>query len=404
MNKILQAAIDRDDFELVKQAIDEGAQPQSLFIYAIRGLSSPKILQLLLENGFNIHAENNMILREWMGSSPIGGGEKWTSTQYELLACIFNYYLDRPDSIEKFNSLRVSDKKRLFLIGLYSNNFTMMKFAIMIGADKNEALNTAHRQYKSYKEGDIGSIYSTIYKDNNLGVVDYKIIEYILNSDIKLNKMSISRAVCFEFMDIVNAIKEKADLEYAYEVAYSYEKEDLCQYFIDKGVSAYAQNIAKMRVSAIKGDIKELRSALNNGADIDALDRETLVELIYKNQAQTLRLLCEAGVIIDSSLNSYLNEAITRHKAYESVAFLIEQGFDITAIKTLPLEFKKAYPAFADMKEKRFKNIFEYTLYLARDIYPALEGKEKEEILKRVAQLSALVYVKKMSEERFNEE
>ncbi len=57
-------------------------------------------------------------------------------------------YVDRPDSIEKFNSLRVSDKKRLFLIGLYSNNFTMMKFAIMIGADKNEALNTAHRQYR----------------------------------------------------------------------------------------------------------------------------------------------------------------------------------------------------------------------------------------------------------------
>ncbi len=52
----------------------------------------------------------------------------------------------------------------------------------------------------------------------------------------------------------------------------------------------------------------------------------------------------------------------------------------------------------------RFKNIFEYTLYLARDIYPALEGKEKEEILKRVAQLSALVYVKKMSEERFKYE
>jgi len=404
MNKILQAAIDRDDFELVKQAIDEGAQPQSLFIYAIRGLSSPKILQLLLENGFNIHAENNMILREWMGSSPIGGGEKWTSTQYELLACIFNYYLDRPDSIEKFNSLRVSDKKRLFLIGLYSNNFTMMKFAIMIGADKNEALNTAHRQYKSYKEGDIGSIYSTIYKDNNLGVVDYKIIEYILNSDIKLNKMSISRAVCFEFMDIVNAIKEKADLEYAYEVAYSYEKEDLCQYFIDKGVSAYTQNLAKMRVSAIKGDIKALTNAVNAGADISELERETLVEILYKNQVQTLKFLCESKVGIDTVLNNYLNEAIANHKAYESVAFLIEQGFDITAIKTLPLEFKKAYPAFADMKEKRFKNIFEYTLYLARDIYPALEGKEKEEILQRVAQLSALDYVKKMSEERFNEE
>jgi hypothetical protein len=215
--------------------------------------------------------------------------------------------------------------------------------------------------------------------------------------------MTISRAVCFEFLDIVNAISNKDDLEYGYEMAYTYEKEELCQYFIDKGVSSDAQNLAKMRVSAKKGNIKELRSAINSGADIKALDRETLVEIIEKNQVAALKFLCEAGVSIDSSLNTYLNDAIARHKAYESVVYLIEQGLDITSIKNLPREFKKEYPLLADMRDKRFKNIFEYTIYLARDLHPTLEGKQKEEILKRVAQLSALPYVKKMSEEKLNE-
>jgi len=385
----LQAAISRGDYELAKKAINQGAQASKLALHDLENLENAKILQLLLESGFDIHTKKNMLLTIWLGSSLIGELGHGKKVKHHLLSLLCEYYLENQTAIEKFKTWREVNKSYLFREGLGKNNLEMMQFALKIGAEKNSALSSALNRYYT--------------KDEKDAAIAYKIVLYILNSKMAFSRVTLKNAIFFNHRDVLNAIKEKADLEYAYEMAYSYEKEDLCQYFIDKGVSAYAQNIAKMRVSAIKGDIKELRSALNNGADIDALDRETLVELIYKNQAQTLRLLCEAGVIIDSSLNSYLNEAITRHKAYESVAFLIEQGFDITAIKTLPQEFKKAYPAFADMKEKRFKNIFDYTLYLARDIYPSLEGKEKEEILKRVAQLSALAYVKKMSEERFNE-
>lgn len=397
---VLQAAITIGDFDLAQQAIRQGADVKSLYIYAVRHISNTQILELLLENGFNLHAENNMMLSEWMGSSKIAGGESWTSTNDELLAFVLEYYLKNPHLMEKFYSLRVPDKKRLFLIGLYSNNLTMMKFAIMIGADKTEALNTAHRQYHSYKSGNVGSIYSTLYKKNKEGVVDYAIIEYLLASNIKFNQMTIARAVCFEFHDILNAIREKEDLEYAYEMAYQYENDALCQYFRDKGVSIEAQNRAKMRVSALKGDIKELQNAIKNGADVKSLDRERVIEIIQKNQVETLKLLCNSGLQIERSIKSCFHDAVHQHKAYDTISYLIEEGHDISSIRTIPQEYKKRYPAFADMQEKRIHNIFEYTLHLVKEVYPESEGRQKEKTLQRIAELSALPYVKKMSEEQ----
>ncbi|CAA6811409.1 MAG: Unknown protein [uncultured Sulfurovum sp.] len=56
---ILQAAINTGDLNLAQQAIHQGAKPKSLFLTAILNLTSTDILQLLIENGFNIHADEN---------------------------------------------------------------------------------------------------------------------------------------------------------------------------------------------------------------------------------------------------------------------------------------------------------------------------------------------------------
>jgi ankyrin repeat protein len=387
---VLQASISRNDFELAKQAIEQGAEVSRLALHNLEDLENEKILELLLRNGFNIHTQKNILLTIWLGSSLIGEIGYGKRVKHNLLSLVCTYYLKNQTAIEKFKSWRELNKSYLFREGLNNNNLTMMQFALKIGAEKNSALNSALNRYYNKKTQDVK--------------IAYEIIHYILNLDIQFTPVTLSNAVFFHHTDVLNAIRDKDDLEYGYEMAYTYDKEELCQYFIDKGVSSDAQSLAKMRVSAKKGDIKELRSAINSGADIDLLDRETLVEIIEKNQVAALKFLCEAGVVIDSSLNVYLNDAIARHKAYESVVYLIEQGLDITSIKNLPREFKKEYPALADMREKRFKNIFEYTIYLARDLHPTLEGKQKEEILKRVAQLCALPYVKKMSQEKLNEQ
>ena len=397
---VLKAAISTSDLNLAKQAIHQGAKPASLFLYAVRTISCTKILELLLENGFNIHAENNMLLSEWMGSSPIGGGEDWKSANEDILAFLFDYYIEKAQSIEKFMSLRMPDKNRLFLNGLYSNSFNMMKFALLIGADKNEAFNSAHRQYNAYKKGDIGSIYSLVYTNNKSGKVDYEIIEYILNSTIQFNKATISRAVCFKYTDILNALSQIHDLEYGYEMAYKYEDNDLQDYFSKRGVSSEVQNFAKMKVSAIKGNIKELRQAIKNGANLEALKEDVIVEVINENQVESLKYFYDSGLLLDASLNKYLDNAMNHHKAHETISYLVELGLDISSVKNIPRVYKKKYPAIADMKEKRFANIFDYTIYLAKEVYHKLEGKEKEEILKRIAELSTLPYVIKRSGEK----
>ena|GEM_PF-2266746 len=394
---VLQAAIHMSDENLAKQAIAQGAKPASLFLYAIRNINSTKILKLLIENGFNIHAENNMLISEWMESSPLHGGESWKSAKDEILAFIFEYYLEKPDSIEKFKSLRVPDKKHLFLTGLYGNNFNMMKFALLIGAEKNEALNTAHRQYNAYNEGKVSSIYSKMYEKNKSGEIGYEIIEYILNSDMDFKKTTISRAVCFEYSDILNALHKTHDLEYAYEMAYKYENENLCKDFVERGVCKEAQNLTKIKVSAIKGNIKELHQAMSDASNVKRLEDETMAEIIYENQVESLKYLYDIGMVFHLSLNNYLDKAMSHYKAYESISYLIEQGFDIGYVKNIPREYRKKYPAIANMHERRFSDIFEYTIYLAREVYPSLEGKEKENILQRVAELSSLPYVMKKS-------
>lgn len=379
---VLQAALNSDNFELAKQAVEQGAKPESLFLFAIQDFGSTKILQLLIENGFDIHADENALLTEWIGSClPYEWGRK-RSKREDFLAFIADYYIEKQESIEKFTFWRETNKSRLFRIGLDSNNVNMMKFSILIGADKSEAINVTLYRYYEKKSEDFA----------------YEIVEYLLNFDIEFDKVTISNAVSFNYAELLNALNRKDDLEYGYEMAYKYENDVLCKYFMDRGISKESQYATQMKISAIKGNLKALQEAIHYGADLKKIDTTVIVEIINENQIESLKCLYDAGLELTSKLNIYLDEAMRQHKAYETVAYLTEQGLDISSVKNLPREFKIKYPAIADMRENRFRDIFDYTMYLAKEIYPKIEGKEKEEILARIAALSSLPYVVKRSE------
>ena len=377
------AAINIGDLDLAKQAIEQGTKPASLFLSAILTIANVEILQLLIENGFNIHADANIILSEWMGSSSISWhGEKRTE-RHDLLKFIIEYHLERPNSLEGFKSWNQSDKSRLFRMGLDTKDLNMMKFAVLTGVNKNESLNSALNRYYTKKQDE---------------EVNYEIIEYILNSNIIFNKVIISNAVCFNYTEILSALSNNDDLEYAYEMAYSYENDSLQKDFIDKGISKEAQHFTKMKISAIKGNIKDLRNAVNNGANLDTLGTDIIVEIINKNHVEILKYFHASGIVFDRSYNQCLNKAMNVHNAYESISYLIELGLDISSIGNLPREYRKKYPSFSDMWEKRYRNIFNYTIYLATEVYPKREGKKKEDVLEKIAEFSTLPYVIKMSE------
>jgi len=379
----LLAAINIGDLDLAKQAIEQGTKPASLFLSAILTIANVEILQLLIENGFNIHADANIILSEWMGSSSISWhGEKRTE-RHDLLKFIIEYHLERPNSLEGFKSWNQSDKSRLFRMGLDTKDLNMMKFAVLTGVNKNESLNSALNRYYTKKQDE---------------EVNYEIIEYILNSNIIFNKVIISNAVCFNYTEILSALSNNDDLEYAYEMAYSYENDSLQKDFIDKGISKEAQHFTKMKISAIKGNIKDLRNAVNNGANLDTLGTDIIVEIINKNHVEILKYFHASGIVFDRSYNQCLNKAMNVHNAYESISYLIELGLDISSIGNLPREYRKKYPSFSDMWEKRYRNIFNYTIYLATEVYPRREGKKKEDVLEKIAEFSTLPYVIKMSE------
>ncbi|QSZ41098.1 hypothetical protein GJV85_02850 [Sulfurimonas aquatica] len=383
---MLLAAINIGDLDLAKQAIEQGVKPASLFLYSILTIASVEILQLLIENGFNIHADTNKILTKWMGSSPINWHGETKNKRHDLLQFIIEYYLERPNFIEGFKSWNESDKSRLFRMGLDTNNLNMMKFSVLIGVNKNESLNSVLSQYYSKTQDN---------KDVN---VNDEIIEYILNSNIIFNKIIIANAVCFNYTKILSVLSHMDDLEYAYEIAYSYENDSLQKYFIDKGVSKQAQHFAKMKVSATKGNLKDLRQAVNNGANLDLLGTDVIVEIINENHVEILKYLHASGIEFNGSYNEHLNKAMNAHHAYESISYLIELGLDITSIRNLSLEYRVKYPSFSDMWEKKIRNIFNYTIYLVTEVYPRREGKKKEDVLEKIAEFSTLPYVIKMSE------
>ncbi|SFV67559.1 hypothetical protein MNB_SM-4-717 [hydrothermal vent metagenome] len=379
----LLATINIGNLDLAKQAIEQGAKPASLFLSAILKIANVEILQLLIENGFNIHMDTNKILSEWMGSSAINWhGDKKTK-RHDLLKFIIEYHLQRPNSLEGFTSWSQSDKSRLFRMGLDTKDLNMMKFAVLVGVNKNDSLNSALNRYYTKKQDE---------------KVNYEIIEYILNSNITFNEVIISNAVCFNYTEVLSVLSHNDDLEFAYEFAYSYENDSLQNYFIDKGVSKEAQHFSKMKISAIKGNIKDLRNAVNNGAKLDTLDTDIIVEIINKNHVEILKYFHASGIVFDGSYNHCLNKAMNVHNAYESISYLIELGLDISSIGNLPQEYRNKYPSFSDMWGKRYRNIFNYTVYLATEVYPKREGKKKEDVLKKIAELSTLPYVIKMSE------
>ncbi|MBT8349469.1 MAG: ankyrin repeat domain-containing protein [Sulfurovum sp.] len=393
---MLLAAINTGDLDLAKQAIKQGAKSASLFVYAILTIASVEILQLLIENGFNIHADTNKILTKWMGSSPINSHGEKSTKRHDLLQFIIEYYLERPNSIEGFKSWNQSDKSRLFRMGLDTNNLNIMKFSVLIGVNKNESLNSVLNQYYS-KTQDTNTQSTILEKHENVNV-DSEIIEYILNSNIIFTKVIIANAVCFNYTKILNVLSHMDDLEYAYEIAYSYENDALQKYFINKGVSIQAQHFTQMKVSATKGNLKDLRQAVNNGAKLDVLGTDVIVEIINENHVKILKYFHASGIVFDRSYNKHLNKAMNAHHAYESINYLIELGLDITSIGNLPLDYRAKYPSFSHMWEKKCRNIFNYTIYLATEVYPKREGKIKEDVLKEIAEFSTLPYVIKMSE------
>jgi hypothetical protein len=382
----LQDAINMGDVNFVKQIINQGAKPEQLYIYALRELDNIEVLELLLDNGFNIHADANMIIRQWMGASESGSFRNGSPIRIDLLSFISGYYLDKAKELEKFAS-SILLKSLLFRIGLENNDLNIMKFAVLIGVDKNEVLNSALNRYYAQEEEKGKDIY-------------YEIIKLLLNSNIEFKKVTISNAVFFQYSEVLEALSNSADLEYGYEIAYTYENDNLLEFFIKKGVTKEAQNFAKMKVCAIKGDMKELCNAVNNGANVKVINLELVVQIINKNHVDVLKYLHNAGLSLDISLNQYLNEAMRFHKAYDTLSYLIEQGLDITNVKSIPMDYKVKYPIFADMWEKRYSDIFDYTIYLATQTLPKLEGKEKEEVLSVIAELSTLPYVIKRSEEK----
>lgn len=384
---MLLAAINIGDLDLAKQAIEQGVKPASLFLYAILKIASVEVLQLLIENGFNIHADTNKILTEWMGSSAINSHEEKRNKRHDLLQFIIEYYLERPNSLEGFKSWNQSDKSRLFRMGLDTNNLNMMKFSVLTGVNKNESLNSVLSRY-----------YSKTQDNNNTQSTNYEIIEYILNSNIIFNKVIIANAVCFNYTKILSALSHMDDLEYAYEIAYSYENDSLQKYFINKGVSIQAQHFTIMKVSATKGNLKDLRQAVNNGANLDVLGTDVIVQIINENHVEILKYLHASGTEFNGSYNDHLNKAMNAHHAYESISYLIELGLDITSIGNIPRDYKRENPSFFDMWEKQFRNIFNYTIYLAKEVYPRREGKKKEDVLAKIAEFSTLPYVIKMSE------
>lgn len=383
----LQAAINISDVDLAKQAIDQGAKPEALFIYAIQDLDNTEILALLLDHGFNLHADANKMFNLWMGSSESGSWRNNRPAKLDVLAFISGYYLDKPDALIKFTS-SILQKSLLFRLGLGNNILSMMKFAVLIGTNKNEALNSALNRYYA------------INRENTTRKIDYDIIEFLLNATTEFTEITISNAVFFKYREVLNALRRRQDLEYGYEIAYSYDKNDLCEFFIERGVSKKAQCVAKMKVSAIKGNLKALRKAVNEGADVNVIDTDVMVEVINKNHVEVLKYLHESGLFIDPSFNQHLNEAMRQHEAYDTLSFLIEQGLDITNVTNMPKDYKKQYPVFADMWEKGFSDIFDYTVYLAKEVHPKARGKKKEEILTIIAELSTLPYVVKMSQEK----
>jgi hypothetical protein len=394
---MLLAAINIGDLDLAKLAIKQGVKPASLFVYAVLTIASVEILQLLIENGFNIHADANKILTKWMGSSPINSHVEKSTKRDDLLQFIIEYYLERPNAIEGFKSWNQSDKSRLFRMGLDTSNLHMMKFAVLIGVNKNESLNSVLSRYYSKKQ-DNNNTQSTILENHKNVNVDSEIIEYILNSNIIFNKVIIANAVCFNYTEILNVLSHMDDLEYAYEIAYSYENDALQKHFINKGVSIQAQHFTKMKVSATKGNLKDLRQAVHDGANLDVLGTDVIVEIINANHVEILKYLHASGTEFNGSYNNHLNKAMNAHHAYESISYLIELGLDITSIGNLPLDYRAKYPFFSDMWGKNFRNIFNYTIYLATEVYPRREGKEKEDVLEKIAEFSTLPYVIKMSE------
>ena len=383
LSKSLMQACEVGDVTTVKECLAKGAKVTPIFKYTLFKLESTEILQLLLEGGFNIYADVNEIVSYWMG-----GWEDSRATNFTLLDFFCSYYLEQADALQRFSTL-ILNKSLLFRLGLDENSINIMKFAVLIGAPKSAVLFSALNRYYAN---------NSMYKK-----VDYTIIDYLLSLDIKLSKDNIAGAICLGYVEVIETLQDMDDLEYGYEIAYMYSKEEICDYFVGRRVSKEAQNLAKMKISAIRGDVKTLRKSVNDGAELARLDEVSLIEIIKQNRVEVLEYLYASGFVFPQSLQEHFDAFMHEYEAYDALSYLVSLGFNLTTLKSLPREYKKHSPAFADMFARGYCDVFDYTLYLAQELYPSAEQSQKELLLQRVAELSTLPYVRKKSEERAHE-
>jgi ankyrin repeat protein len=293
-------------------------------------------IKLHIQNGADIHYYRNHLLKRIM-----------MSKNYDLLRWVIRYSNEKIKNKKNFMSLSEEFKYRILRYAISINDYEILAFVLEIGVDKRKGVEDA-------------------ILNKNL-----EVLEYFVKYGIDI-KHAFTYSIAINNIDLIKYFLEKGaiidnDAGIGLSIASENNNIDIMNYLIEKGAIVSAGNNIAMNSAAENGRLEAIELLIKHGADIH-LNGDKSMLLAIKNKHTNV------------------------------IKFFIENGMNPLVIDKIPTIVKKEYPIIEDMIKHEISNIFEYTVFLAKNIYPTLKGAKKEKTLQLLAELSSLPYIKNRSQ------
>jgi ankyrin repeat protein len=280
--------------ETVKLLLENGANvhaenDRALHLASINGYV--KIVKMLLEAGANVHAENDAALREAFSRGHVeivkllleNGADVHADNDYALQWASRNGYVEVVKILLE-NGADIHADNDLALRWASSRGYVeVVKLLLENGADPHAEDDEALRRASSYGHVEVVKILlengADVHADN-----DYALREASSRGYVEVVKILLE-----------NGANIHADDDYALRRASSYGHVEVVKLLLENGADVHADNDLALQWASENGHVEVINLLLESGADIHAGNDGALREASSRGYVEVVKLLLENG-------------------------------------------------------------------------------------------------------------
>lgn len=293
-------AISINDIKIVKFLLTKQINPAMLnkAVLLAVGKGYTKIIQLLLDEGADIHANNDGALRLAVDHRNVH---------------VIRFLLDKGADVHSNNDLAL-------IRSTEGGHTGIVRLLVEKGADIHADND---RPFMNAAES---------------GKVD--MVEFLINKGVNIHTnddLALRLAVLSHHVGVTEFLLDRganihANDDEALKTAVAGINSDMVQLLLDRGANIHANNDEPLRIASPRGNVGIVQILLDRGANIHANDDDALQQTAMTIYIGVVRLLLNRGANIHANSDFALRQAV-RNNDIDMIRLLIEKGADVNVLQ-----------------------------------------------------------------------